>query len=113
MKEFQITVKDLTSYEGARALSNAPRAVKFFGNHVSDYIFGLGGEGAGVADTAKWVVADKPCSATAALLSTNARLSPVGMPVSFSLTLPRPRSWCCATVLRPNPISNSRTYHWR
>jgi hypothetical protein len=69
MKEFQITVKDLTSYEGARALSNAPRAVKFFGNHVSDYIFGLGGEGAGVADTAKWVVADKPCSATAALSS--------------------------------------------
>jgi hypothetical protein len=38
------------------AVTNTAANITFLGTHVSDFVFGLGGAGAGVADRAKWVM---------------------------------------------------------
>ena len=60
LTEFTMVVKELEGIVDGNpsvALVGAPQNVTFLGEHVSDYVFGLGGRGAGIADTAKWVEA--------------------------------------------------------
>merc|ERR1711871_766508 len=87
LKEFQMTVKDITSYEGTRALANAPHQVTFFGNHISDYVCGLGGKGAGVADSAKWVMEGDTCSGDPAISSAVGTVSRKACSSEFECSL--------------------------
>ena len=50
-------------------VSNAAANITFLGTHVSDFVFGLGGAGAGIADQAKWVL--QPDNSTPAAVDAN------------------------------------------
>jgi hypothetical protein len=58
LTEFNIVVKKLEGVLNAQpaiVIVGAFQNLTFLGTHVSDFVFGLGGKGAGVADEAKWV----------------------------------------------------------
>ena len=58
LMEFSMVAKQLEGVlkgQPVTTIVSALQNVTFLGTHVSDYVFGLGGKGAGVADQAKWV----------------------------------------------------------
>ena len=60
LSEFSMVAKQLEGVLNGQPVTtivDAMQNVTFLGTHVSDYVFGLGGKGAGVADQAKWVEA--------------------------------------------------------
>merc|ERR1711871_1296350 len=70
MRQFKLVVKDVSQVVGTKAIAQSQQQVTFFGNHISNYVLGLGGAGAGIADVAKWVLAGSDCESPATALGS-------------------------------------------
>jgi len=70
MKQFKLVVKHILQVSNTKAIVKSQQQVTFYGNHVSDYVLGLGGAGAGIADMAKWIPVGGDCETSAAILGS-------------------------------------------